>query len=131
VEFVRNVPCKDHQHPYVRVHLKSPTDNPEAEVFARLLTANSPGHPRLASVESTPFATWSPEHAAPEGLGCAERHAYLQSSGNTEPGQSSCKTCTTEYRCGWMEVAIATGSGGMTTRRVWVCGWTPLLCRPC
>jgi hypothetical protein len=42
VEFLRNVSCKDHQHPYVRIHLKSPTDNPDAEVFSRLLAAYSP-----------------------------------------------------------------------------------------
>src|SRR5438874_2049401 len=37
VEYRSNVRCQEHEHPFVRLHLKAPADNPAAELFANLL----------------------------------------------------------------------------------------------
>jgi hypothetical protein len=37
VEYESLVRCHDHQHPFVQLHLKAPTDNPTATLFAELL----------------------------------------------------------------------------------------------
>jgi hypothetical protein len=42
VEFIRNVPCRDHEHPLVAIELKSSTGDGEATVFAELLRNATP-----------------------------------------------------------------------------------------
>jgi hypothetical protein len=43
VEFLRFVSCRDHSHPFVRLHLKAPGEGSEAAVFAALLKNALPG----------------------------------------------------------------------------------------
>ncbi len=112
VEFIRNMPCKDHEHPFVRLHLKSPVDNPEAEVFSRLLASSSHC---LGSVvtELGSFTSSLPQQAdlvEPDGVASVP---HLQSSGTPVRGQFRI-CCHIECQI----VAIATGSGGIVFRRV-------------
>lgn len=58
VEFLHNVPCKDHEHPYVRIHLKSPSDNPEAEVFSDLLRGSTRRHSQSLGSNFASSAIW-------------------------------------------------------------------------
>ena len=120
VEFIRNMPCKDHEHPFVRLHLKSPTDNPEAEVFSHLL-ASSSSCPGLFGTEPGPFNLWPPQQADLLEPGGVANVPYLQSSGTPGPGKN---TFCWQLVCG--PVAIFTGSGGISWRIV--CNWYP---RPC
>lgn len=67
VEFLRTVPCRDHQHPLVRLFLKEPpASNPLATVFAELVR-NSP---QPASRPTTlPQPSHRPAGIAPRILG--------------------------------------------------------------
>ncbi|BAZ23552.1 hypothetical protein NIES4073_44410 [Kalymmatonema gypsitolerans NIES-4073] len=50
VEFLRLMPCKDHQHPFVRLYLKPPSkDNKQSALFASLLD-----NPAEGQVRATP-----------------------------------------------------------------------------
>jgi hypothetical protein len=125
VEFIHNLPCKDHQHPYVRIHFKSPTDNPEAEAFSRLLTTKPPTHAWAPGIES--LSSLGPAQELPlSGLDFPVTHAHPQSAGSPGPQGGSVFCCQLRYEC--MPVAVTTASGQIAI--VIKCHWVLTNCRP-
>jgi len=51
VDFISTVPCRDHEHPFVRLSLKEPTNDVVAQVFADLLRNSA----RRAMVDAEDF----------------------------------------------------------------------------
>lgn len=75
VEYVGLAHCHNHQHPYVRLRLVVPTDNPTAALFAELLM-KSDLHP---STESSPATSATGEAHSP--IGVAEDAAAYEALG--------------------------------------------------
>ncbi len=82
VELIRTVDCRDHQHPFVRLHLKAPMDNSDAGVFASLLKNASMTGGSASSAQSERMGrrgpasqAASPESPQPSGS-LQQRRAY-------------------------------------------------------
>lgn len=100
VEVIRIVPCKDHTHPLVRLHLKTPK-TPEAKVFASILQGMQSGlegmppmpgmQPMLATRQ--PVDQWGDPICGP---GTKKRCYPAVCPNPTGPGTIWCTECRCE-----------------------------------
>lgn len=112
VEFISQMRCKDHSHPYVRLHLK-PAESVEGKLFQALLTSLQPASPQPSNAAMTyssapavrrypagvPAPSWSPYAARPlTRTICKLRCGPAVCPNPTGPGTIWCTECWTE--CG-------------------------------